>query len=248
MRKLSQIPMRIRTAVQAVEKELNRGSKGTIINTEFGMLGIEFHDVKGGMMIDPLHPVNIVPWSESPGTFWVKSNRKENLDYYVNIDIYNSSITDHLAVIEALSRVMMMRLGFNDPNEKIINAMVTCFTTNYDEVDETVDTLSDEYMFNYMGQFIRKRADVNLVVREMIMNKQELAKEVIKIGEMLCEQVSRDENSFYDLYSKQIWGIYLYALQEEQQSLSHKVKNLTEIAKLEMEDVTIKASLLAVNK
>lgn len=250
MRKLSQIPMRIRTACEALEKELHRGNKGTIINTEFGILGVEFHEVGRMTMIDPLHSASVTTWSDAPGTFWVKSMKNHNADFYVCIEIYKSRLHDHLAIIEGLSRAMFFKLGFDDPTDKIINAAVECFTMNYDEVDETVESLADEYMDNYMSMFYRKRPDVKVVVREMIETKQLLSREVLRSAEQLSKEFQRsnDTSIFYDHYSEVIWGIYLYTLYEDQNSLSTKIKNLAQAANIELDDVTDKFASLAVNK
>ena len=224
---MEQIKMNMRSAVLAVESAVNSGKDSLIINSEFGVIGIEFNGFSIG---NSLHPAIVFPWKEAPDTDWALKNADKTLDYYASIDIIYSEISDHLAIIEALTRCMFLNLGCKYPDDGIIDAAVLTYIKYYDDKELTVNSLVHEFTHNHLNIIARNMDDVVVVVRELIENRISVANSIItKSNEFFNEYKNNTQiiGEFYDKYCEKLFSIALYSNDEQKKEIEKTSNNLT---------------------
>ena len=224
------IKLNMRDAVLKTEAEINYGRKGFFIDTEFGKLGIEINPFRE---LDPLHPVSLFSWEQSPDTQWAISHRNNDADYYVGINIFGIKNSDKMAMIEAISRAMLFDSGFVDPEDNIIQAMIVCYLTNYEEANITINSMVSDYRECHLNGLIKMAsmsAPIETVIREMFQLKMNSGRDIIDMGsELLAVQRNAGrvpENFFNDKYCEEVFGILLYARMKQERSLESSLKNI----------------------
>lgn len=232
-KKSKTVKMNMRSAVLYVTSQVNDGKTGFFLTTEFGKIGVE---VNSSPQVDPLHPVIVIPWQQSPETVWALTNKDADADYYVSINIFQTEVADHMAIIEALSRVMLKDGGFDDPEDNIIQAMILCYMQNYDEVNVTVNSMVSDYTSTHMGPALgllsksKMFAPVQIVVREMFQQKIAAGDDVIQMGTELLRMYKNsgkiDANYFFDNYCEEVFGIFLYARMKQERNLESTLQNI----------------------
>lgn len=227
------IKMNMRSAVLAATAQINNGKRGFFLTTEFGEIGVE---VNASTQIDPLHPTIILPWQQSPETMWTVANKNTDADYYASINIFETEVADHMAIIEALSRVMLKDGGFDDVPDNIIQAMIICYMRNYDGVNVTINSMVSDYVSTHMGPALgiisktKMFEPVEIVVREMFQQKISAGTDVIDMGEELLKVYKSsgkiDPDYFFDKYCEEVFGIFLYARMKQEKSLEATLQNI----------------------
>lgn len=217
--KTNQIKMNMREAVLYAEAQFNDGINAFFINSEFGKIGIE---ANGCSLNNPLHPTLAFTWKTAPETDWTIANKNTIADYYVSVDIVKSNLSDHLAIIEALSRCMFINLGCQEINDGIIDAAISSFVNYYDEKELTVNALQDEYEKCNLNMICRRNDAVKIILRELIENRSNTATIVREESIKLLEEyksTSQIVGEFSDAYCEQMFAISLYANSEQQKSV-----------------------------
>lgn len=218
IRNTRQSKMGIRSAVSYAEAQIMSERKGFFVNSEFGRIAFECN---GFVDNSPLHPVVIMPWTEAPGTQWAKAQQNEDCQMYISIDTYDSELSDHLTVIEAMSRAMFMSLGFEDsiPDE-VVDAAVQIYIQNYDSLVLTINEMEDEFFRNHVNWFRGTMAPnktkdlIHVLVKELFTIRLDAANRIVAKARTLVEDCIRtgkvSEDTFQDDYSKEIYGLLLY--------------------------------------
>lgn len=202
------IKMNIRNAVLYTEGCINLGRNGFFLDTEFGKIGVEINPFKE---MDPLHPVLLVEWEQSPITSWATDKGNSNADYYVGINIFEKHALDHMAIIEAMSRVMLYHTGITEPDDRVINALIWAYMNNYDENHLTINSMMAEYVTTHIGLMARNMLSVQSVVRELFQQRLDSANDIIEVGnELLLSYNKQEDTEFIDRYSEEVFGILLY--------------------------------------
>lgn len=225
--KKQMIRMNMRSAVLYAESQINSGKEGFFVNTEFGKVGVEinpFHD------IDPFHPAVVLPWEESPETLWAIKSRNIDADYYLGINIFETEVSDHMAIIEGFTMVMMMNSGFTNIQDNIINAAVSSYINNYDERNITINAMSHDYIITHMNTMAKGMKSVQMIVRELFQQKIDAGKDVIEIGSDLLKSYKDSgkipEGFFNDKYCEEIFGIMIYANMKQEKNVSTVLSNI----------------------
>lgn len=230
--KTKAIKMNMRSAVLYATAQINDGKRGFFLTTEFGKVGVEINSFS---QVDPLHPVEVLDWQQGPETMWAMHNKDADADYYVSIDIFDSELLDHMAIVEAFSRVMLKDGGFEEPDDNIIQAMIQCYLINYDETKVTINSMVSEYIETKMGTIgivSRKRMflPVQAVIREMFQLKISSGEEVIQMGEELLKGYRNagkiSAEYFNDKYCEQVFGIFLYARMKQEKNFDETLSNI----------------------
>lgn len=228
------VNMKMREAVLYSESRINAGLSGFFVNTEFGKVGVELNPFH---TIDPLHAVTILTWEQCPETMWAVKHKDSNADYYVGINVFGKSIMDHNSVIEAFSRVMLFNMGIEEPSDNAVNAMVESYKMNYDETTPTINSMMAEYCMTHMNMAARNFQSVQAVVREMIQQRLETARDVIDIGqELLGVYVTNNEipnDYFVDKYSENVFGILLYCHMRNKKNMDGVLAKIVSFKELE---------------
>lgn len=202
------IKMNIRNAVLYTEGCINLGRNGFFLDTEFGKIGVEVNPFKE---MDPFHPVLIVEWEQSPMTSWAADKKNSNADYYVGINIFEKRALDHMAIIEAMSRVMLYHTGITEPDDRVINALIWAYMNNYDQNKLTINSMMAEYVTIHIGLMARNMLSVQSVVRELFQQRLDSANDIIEVGaELLLSYNKQEDTEFIDKYSEEVFGIFLY--------------------------------------
>lgn len=202
------IKMNIRNAVLYTEGCINLGRNGFFLDTEFGKIGVEVNPFKE---MDPLHPVLIVEWEQSPMTSLAVDKRNSKADYYVGINIFEKRALDHMAIIEAMSRVMLYHTGITEPDDRVVNALIWAYMNNYDESNITINSMMAEYVTTHIGLVARNMLSVQYVVRELFQQRLDSANDIIEVGnELLLSYNKQEDTEFIDKYSEEVFGILLY--------------------------------------
>lgn len=219
--------MNIREAVLYSESRISAGMTGFFVNTDFGKVGVEINPFH---TIDPLHSITILTWEQCPETMWAVKHKDSDADYYVGINIFAKSIMDHSNVIEAFSRVMLFNLGIQDPSDNAVNAMVESYKMNYDETMPTINSMMAEYCLTHMNMAVRGFQSVQTVVREMIQQRIDTARDIIDIGkELLGAYINNNaipEESFVDKYSEEVFGVLLYCHMRNKKDMDSVLANI----------------------
>jgi hypothetical protein len=227
------VKMNIRSAVLYSEVQINstKDLDGFFIETEFGKVGME---INPSQMIDPFHPVMLLTWQQSPDTPWALANKSAIADYYVAINIFGSTTMDHMAIIEAFSRVMLKDSGFGDPDDNIIQAMISCYMNNYDCQTVTINMLVSDYIHTHMNMVPVKdkiMLPVQSLVREVFQQKIDAGADVLSFGNDLYRLYKDNgelpETNFIDSYSEDIFKIFLYAKMKKERNLDDIIRNIS---------------------
>lgn len=220
------IKMNMRASVLYVESLVNAGKNALILNSEFGIIGIEINGFSTG---NPLHPTIVFEWKDAPNTDWALKNANKTVDYYAAIDIIGSEISDHLAIVEALTRCMFLNLGCKNVDDDIIDAAVSVYINYYDDIKLTVNSLVNEYAHHHMNIIARNMDDVTAVIRELIQNRISVADKIITKSDELFNEYKKDTQvigEFNDEYCQQLFAIALYANDEQKKAVNRAASNL----------------------
>lgn len=200
------------TSVKLVEKSIKAGESGFFIDAEFGRVGIEVTPKD----YIPTETVEVERWINAPGTRWAMKHRNKRADYHVIIEKGKTEFCNHVRVVQALSRCMLLRV-FDEEivNEEVIDAAVKVFMADVDGKVPSVNTMEREYGINILGPLVRNDLGVRDLIRDHVVRRDNDAQRVLDIGLRLSETHKNGWNpraigNFTDGYYRDMMYVILY--------------------------------------
>lgn len=170
-------PVDIETAVEMIMLGMNSISDGIVINSDFGILAIEFVT----SVFDPMDPVYVDYWHSAPNSDWCIRHRNIHADIYLQIGVNdkNSRKWNHLVAVSAIHKAMFLKMKNMEAPRELIDAAVICYNESYHKYHYTMNWLEEEFMKTNMSFLNYSNNTIRAIIRDNFEMRIKLAKQLI---------------------------------------------------------------------
>jgi hypothetical protein len=185
------------------------GNSEVIVDTEFGKLFIEVNTEDYG----PEVSVIVNEWTVTPNAFGT-NNIKCKIDYYACIANPTSPLNLHMKVLEAIYKVMFLKLLKVKVSDDIIDAAILIHRYENEGRPLTINMLVNDFCKHNISIFARNDDMVKYLVHNMFENRINAAKRILKecasIFDYRIDGRSACINNCSN-YHRQMIGLMIYA-------------------------------------
>lgn len=200
--------MGLEETISYIENSVMADSLQFFVTTTFGKIAVEVPDE-----FDPMHPIEVYTWKETPQTKWCMKHKNANADLYVSLGVNDRERKTfvHLKAIEIVHRCFFLRCLGIDIGEDVADAAVVAYLKNIERRNITDNFIESEFCKIHFNPIMRNDSMVRNMVRDMIQRRTEAARKVLKYGDALIK-MNTNCVSFVTTYNRDIFSIVCYVL------------------------------------